>query len=188
MASQLLYTSAPRLLEAGRTGFGTVARHRAVGGLLVASVERVSQFARLSGLSTRRVVLSHRIIHAGAASYHVLSCIRVAGSDYTGRTNHLAHHLIADAREARAAAEAGITPADVLKQMRWLTTWSEAPRFFEPNEEIALTSFRAGTASGDTTSSARCTICPWMRFNMAARRWASISPSAASSQAARSRM
>jgi hypothetical protein len=148
MASQLLYTSAPRLLEAGRTGFGTVARHRAVGGLLVASVERVSQFARLSGLSTRRVVLSHRIIHAGAASYHVLSCIRDAGSDYTGRTNHLAHHLIADAREARAAAEAGITPADVLKQMRWLTTWSEAPRFFEPNEEIALTSFRAGTASG----------------------------------------
>lgn len=148
MASQLLYTSAPRLLEAGRTGFGTVARHRAVSGLLVASVERVSQFARLSGLSTRRVVLSHRIIHAGAASYHVLSCIRDAGSDYTGRTNHLAHHLIADAREARVAAEAGITPADVLKQMRWLTTWSEAPRFFEPKEEIALTSFRPGTASG----------------------------------------
>lgn len=148
MASQLLYTSAPRLLEAGRTGFGTVARHRAVSGLLVASVERVSQFARLSGLSTRRVVLSHRIIHAGAASYHVLSCIRDAGSDYTGRTSHLAHHLIADAREARAAAEAGITPADVLKQMRWITTWNEAPRFFEPSEEIALTSFRPGTASG----------------------------------------
>jgi hypothetical protein len=148
MASQLLYTSAPRLLEAGRTGFGTVARHRAVSGLLVASVERASQFARLSGLSTRRVVLSHRIIHAGAASYHVLSCIRDAGSDYTGRTNHLAHHLIADAREARAAAEAGITPADVLKQMRWLTTWNEAPRFFEPSEEISLTSFRASPGSG----------------------------------------
>jgi hypothetical protein len=148
MASQLLYTSAPRLLEAGRTGFGTVARHRAVSGLLVASVERASQFARLSGLSARRVVLSHRIIHAGAASYHVLSCIRDAGSDYTGRTNHLAHHLIADAREARAAAEAGITPADVLKQMRWLTTWNEAPRFFEPSEEISLTSFRASPGSG----------------------------------------
>jgi hypothetical protein len=148
MASQLLYTSAPRLLEAGRTGFGTVARHRAVSGLLVAAVERSSQFARLPGLSTRRVVLSHRIVHAGSASYHVLSCIRDAGSDYTGRTNHLAHHLIADAREARAAAEAGITPADVLKQMRWKSSWSEPPRFFEPSEEMALTSFRAHPPAG----------------------------------------
>jgi len=30
MAWQLIYTSAPRLLEAGRSGFGTVARHRAI--------------------------------------------------------------------------------------------------------------------------------------------------------------
>ncbi len=142
MASQLIYTSAPRLLEAGRTGFGTVARHRAVSGLLVAAVERVSQFAHLSGLSPRRVVLSHRLIQAGATSYHLLSCIRDAGSDYTGRTNHLAHHLIMDAREAQLAAEAGITPADVLRQMRWRSSWSESPRFFEPAEEISLSSFR----------------------------------------------
>lgn len=148
MASQLIYTSAPRLLEAGRTGFGTVARHRAVSGLLVAAVERVSQFARLPGVNPRRVVLSHRIIHAGAASYHVLSCIRDAGSDYTGRTHHLAHHLIADAREARAAAEDGLTPADILRQMRWRTEWNESPRFFEPDEEIPLTSFRRSTSGG----------------------------------------
>ncbi|MES2594571.1 MAG: hypothetical protein V4662_04510 [Verrucomicrobiota bacterium] len=148
MASQLIYTSAPRLLEAGRTGFGTVARHRAVSGLLVAAVERVSQFARLPGLNPRRVALSHRIIHAGAASYHVFSCIRDAGSDYTGRTNHHAHHLIADAREARAAAEAGLTPADILRQMRWRSTWSDAPRFFEPDEEIPLTNFRRSPATG----------------------------------------
>ncbi|GEP43924.1 hypothetical protein [Brevifollis gellanilyticus] len=148
MASQLIYTSAPRLIEAGRTGFGTVARHRAVSGLLMAAVERVSQFARLSGLSARRVVLSHRIINAGAASYHVFSCIRDAGSDYTGRTNHLAHHLIADAREARAAAEAGLTPVDILRQMRWRTAWSDAPRFFEPDEEVPLTSFRRSPATG----------------------------------------
>ncbi|MCA1964412.1 MAG: hypothetical protein LDL31_10745, partial [Prosthecobacter sp.] len=127
MASQLIYTSAPRLLEAGRTGFGTVARHRAVSGLLVASIERVSQFGRGPGQNPRRVVLSHRILHAGAGSYHVFSCIRDAGSDYTGRTNHLAHHLIADAREARAAAEVGLTPANILQQMRWRSTWTEPP-------------------------------------------------------------
>lgn len=161
MSSQLIYTSAPRLLEAGRTGFGTVARHRAVSGLLMAAVERVSQFARQPGLSPRRVVLSHRLIHAGASTYHVLSCIRDAGSDYTGRTNHLAHHVIADAREARLAAEAGITPADVLRQMHWRVTWSESPRFFEPSEEISLTSFRPGITSPERALAAAQT---WQRL------------------------
>jgi hypothetical protein len=47
MAWQLIYTSAPRLLEAGRSGFGTVARHRQIGPLLVSACERASQFARL---------------------------------------------------------------------------------------------------------------------------------------------
>ncbi len=148
MASQLIYTSAPRLLEAGRTGFGTVARHRAVSGLLVSAVERVSQFGRAPGQNPRRIVLSHRILHAGAGSYHVFSCIRDAGSDYTGRTHHLAHHLIAEAREARAATEAGLTPADILRQMHWRQTWSEAPRFFEPDEEISLTQFRPHPSIG----------------------------------------
>ncbi len=148
MALQLVYTSAPRLLEAGRTGFGTVARHRAAGGLLVAAVERVSQFGRSAGQNPRRVVLSHRILHAGASSHHVFSCIRDAGSDYTGRTSHLAHHLIADAREVRAAAEAGLTPADILRQMPWRSSWNEAPRFFEPDEEVSLTSFRPMRTAG----------------------------------------
>lgn len=148
MALQLVYTSAPRLLEAGRTGFGTVARHRAAGGLLAAAVERVSQFGRSAGQNPRRVVFSHRILHAGASSHHVFSCIRDAGSDYTGRTSHLAHHLIADAREARAASEAGLTPADILRQMSWRSSWNEAPRFFEPDEEVSLTSFRPMPATG----------------------------------------
>ena len=140
MAWQLIYTSAPRLLEAGRTGFGTVARHRGVGELMAGAVERISQFARLPGLGARRVIHSHRILTAGATQMHVFSCIRDAGSDYTGRTNHLAHHLIAEAREVRAAMEAGITPADILMQMKWRTAWNEPPRFLDPSEEIALTS------------------------------------------------
>ncbi len=147
MAWQLIYTSAPRLLEAGRTGFGTVARHRAVSGLLVAAVERFSQFARLPGLDTRRVIHSHRIVTVGASQYHVLSCIRDAGSDYTGRTNHLAHHLIAEAREVQALLGTGITPAEVLLQMAWQTHWQETPRYFDPAQEISLSSFRPRSGS-----------------------------------------
>ncbi|MFC5454907.1 hypothetical protein [Prosthecobacter fluviatilis] len=141
MAWQLIYTSAPRLLEAGRTGFGTVARHRAVSGMLAASVERFSQFARLPGHDPRRIVHTHRILILGSSTYHVLSCLQDAGSDYTGRTNHIAHHLIAEPREIRALASAGLTPADVLLAMPWRSSWSEGPRYLDPSEEINLASF-----------------------------------------------
>ncbi len=141
MAWQLIYTSAPRLLEAGRTGFGTVARHRAVSGMLAAAVERFSQFARLPGHDPRRVVHAHRILTVGSSTYHVLSCLQDAGSDYTGRTNHIAHHLIAEPREIRALSASGLTPADALLSMTWRTSWNEAPRYLDPSEEINLSSF-----------------------------------------------
>lgn len=143
MALQLIYTSAPRLLEAGRTGFGTVARHRAVSGLLAAAVERVSQFARLPGHDPRRIVHAYRVLTVGAATYHVLSCLRDAGSDYTGRTNHIAHHLIAEEREVRPLAAMGITPADVLRAMPWRDSWTGAARFLEPADEVDLASLGA---------------------------------------------
>lgn len=141
MAWQLIYTSAPRLLEAGRTGFGTVARHRAVSGILAASVERFSQFARLPGHDPRRVVHAHRILTVGSGTFHILSCLQDAGSDYTGRTNHIAHHLIAEPREIRALSAAGLTPADVLLSMGWRSSWSEGPRFLDSAEEVNLSSF-----------------------------------------------
>lgn len=150
MAWQLIYTSAPRLLEAGRTGFGTVARHRAVGGMLASTVERLSQFARLPGHDPRRIVHAHRIVTVGGGTFHVLSCLRDAGSDYTGRTNHLAHHLIAEAREARALSTAGITPADVLIAMNWRTSWADGPRFLDAAEEVDLSTLRAAPASAWT--------------------------------------
>jgi len=146
MAWQLIYTSAPRLLEAGRTGFGTVARHRAVSGMLASSVERFSQFARLPGHDPRRIVHAHRILTVGSGTYHVLSCLQDAGSDYTGRTNHIAHHLIAEPREIRALTTTGLTPADVLLAMPWRTAWNEGPRFLDPAEEVDLSSFAASNS------------------------------------------
>jgi hypothetical protein len=143
MAWQLIYTSAPRLLEAGRTGFGTVARHRAVSGILASSVERFSQFARLPGHDPRRVVYAHRILTVGSGTFHVLSCLQDAGSDYTGRTNHIAHHLIAEPREIRSLSAAGLTAADVLLSMTWRSSWSEVPRYLDPAEEVDLSSFTA---------------------------------------------
>jgi hypothetical protein len=147
MAWQLIYTSAPRLLEAGRTGFGTVARHRAVSGMLASTVERFSQFARLPGHDPRRVVHTYRVLTVAGASYHVFTRLRDAGSDYTGRTNHLAQHVIAEAREIRALAASGLTPADVLLAIPWRESWTEGPRFLDPSEEIDLSNFPPAASS-----------------------------------------
>ena len=148
MAWQLIYTSAPRLLEAGRSGFGTVARHRQISPLLVSAIERASQFARQPGLDPDRVVFAHRIVAVGGGRFHVLSCIRDAGADYTGRTNHIAHHLIAEPREIAALGSSGPSPADILLAMPWVAAWHEAPRHLDADEEIALVHFSAPPSDG----------------------------------------
>ncbi len=141
MAWQLIYTSASRLLEAGLTGFGTVARHRAIPPLVVKAVERISQFARLPGYDQARIIFSHRILTVGGSRFHVLSRLRDAGSDYSGRTNHIAHHVIAPASEIAQIAPGAVTPADVLMQMTWLDRWDRTPEWLESSEEIPLTNF-----------------------------------------------
>jgi hypothetical protein len=146
MAWQLIYTSAPRLLEAGRSGFGTVARHRQISPLVVSACERASQFARLPGLDADRSVLAHRIVAAGGENFHVLSSIRDAGADHTRRTNHLAHHLIIEEREIAHLRAPAPSPADILLAMPWISAWHQAPRWFDAADKVDLAGFaqRAG--------------------------------------------
>lgn len=141
MAFQLVYTSAGKLLDAGRSGFGTVARSKSISALVVSAIERVSQFANLRGLDRTRVIHVHRRITAGSNRFHILTRIVDAGADYTGRTNHLAHHLVVSQEEAARAAARGITPADVLRQFPWLDRWDGAARFFDATEDVSLQNF-----------------------------------------------
>jgi hypothetical protein len=132
MALQLIYTSAPRLLQAGRTGFGTVAAHPGIPSWLVGEIERASQFSRVPGLDSARVVVRHMVFGQGDRVHHVLSRIQDAGADYTGRTNHIAHHFVFTAAEAAKATALGVTPVDVLAFLEshklWQTAWDGEPR------------------------------------------------------------
>ena len=138
MAQQLVYTSAGKLLDAGRSGFGTVARSKSLSPLLVSAIERVSQFANIRGTERSRVIFVHRRIVAANNRVHLISRIADAGADYTGRTNHIAHHLIVSQEEMNGAAARGITPADILMQFPWLPRWEGAPKFFGPEEDVPL--------------------------------------------------
>jgi hypothetical protein len=144
MPWQLIYTSAPRLLTAGQTGFGTVARHRDIPPLVVSAVERASQFARLPGMDAARVVYSHRVVDAAGARYHVLSRVASAGADYTGRTNHLAHHVILTAAEAADLAGKEISAGDVLVRFPWRNAWEEGARWLDEHETPDLAGLPPG--------------------------------------------
>lgn len=144
MALQLIYTSAPRLLQAGRTGFGTVAMHQGIPAWLQGEIERASQFSRVPGLDPSRVVTRHMVFGQGDRTHHVLSRIQDAGADYTGRTNHIAHHFIFTAAEAAHATTQGVTPADALKYLEshglWATNWSGEPRYLTEEESLPVES------------------------------------------------
>jgi hypothetical protein len=160
MAFQLVYTSAAKLLDAGRSGYGTVARSKSITPLVVSAIERVSQFANLRGLDRNRVIHVHRRITAGSNRFHILTRIVDAGADYTGRTNHIAHHLVISQEEAARAAARGTTPADVLRQFPWLDRWDGAARFFDANEDVPLDHFRPDGRNSGSQSWAALTGNP----------------------------
>lgn len=143
MAWQLVYTSAPELLDAGRTGFGTVAKHDSIRPALQTELERVSQFSREQGLGKERILFCHRVIELRGERFHVLSRIRDAGADYTGRTNHIAHHIVLTSSEAASAWRTNhCTPVDMMlwisEQGIWRDHWGERSRLLGADEEIAI--------------------------------------------------
>jgi len=143
MAWQLIYTSSPRLLQAGRTGFGTVAKHAAIRGALQSELERFSQFSRIEGLRSDRTLYYHRVLSVQGETFHVITRLKDAGFDYTGRTNHIAHHIVIPSSEL-AVNPKGLSPVDVIlaftHKRLWRDTWDEAPLEFSPAEDISLAS------------------------------------------------
>lgn len=144
MSYQLLYTSAKRGLEPGKSGFCCVARDRDIPPDLAFELERLSRFeAPRQGLSPR--VLRHRIVELRSGIYHVLSRLQDAGVDYSRRNNHIAHHLVF------TPAEVSLLPnpaAILLHWTAWREDWSEPPRVLEIGEAFSLHQLDAGSANG----------------------------------------
>lgn len=138
MAWQLVFTSAPRGLAVGRSGFCTVARPKEMRDLLVTAIERISSFHHLRGNEAgsavnEPVISSLRILELRGSRYYLLTRMRDCGLDYTNRTNHIAHHLIFSEEEIGAFP----SPAYILHHWSgWLSSWQGEPRFFGPQDEV----------------------------------------------------
>lgn len=130
MPQQLIYTSAPRGVDVGRSGYCTVARTSTMGESLVQRLEQFSYYERLSehGGKEERTVFIFRNIDIRGKAYYVLSRIKDAPADYTGRTNFIAHHLVFTPDEVVNMP----TPAVLLNHWSgWKDHWEQEPTLFE---------------------------------------------------------
>ncbi len=131
---QLIYTSAPRLLEAGKTGFGTVARSRQLPQSLITYLERISTYDRSAGVEALQC---YSVFRMGLMVYHIFTRIGDCGVDYTKRTNHIAHHFIVQDDVVCEGPLAAVSPAAFMMslQHKWKTQWTGNPAWIDEESE-----------------------------------------------------
>jgi hypothetical protein len=113
MAWELCYTSAPRGLKPGSTGFCTVAATAGLPEVVAGKLEMLSGYKELFPPNDPRfgsnpVLWSHVRLSAQGRSYHVLSRVSAAPPDYTGRTNKFAHHVALEESELPPSGPAAL--------------------------------------------------------------------------------
>ncbi len=130
MSQELIYTSAPRGLKPGSKGFCTVAQTAGLSAAWAERLESLSGYRPVYPLGDARsadnpVALAHwRVtVPGGGGPRSVLSRVRFAGADYSGRSNKLARHVVLDPAEQSPAG-----PAWTLLHDRADAAWSGEAR------------------------------------------------------------
>jgi hypothetical protein len=129
VALELIYTSAPRGLKPGSSGFCTVAATAGMPAPLAAQLEALSAYrpayrAGAADASRNPVSTAHYRIRVGGRFVSVLSRVQFAGVDYSRRSNKLAHHLALDAGDQSPAGPAWLAQQAGL----FVAAWDEEPR------------------------------------------------------------
>ena len=124
MPLQLIFTSAPQGLTPGRSGYCTIARHRAI-------PDRLAQLLESVGTPHEKPegeTFTFRLLEAGGKNWYVLSRFVARGLDYTQRDNRLAHHLIFSLEEASVLPP----PAAIAGRWKgWRNEWTGAPTWLD---------------------------------------------------------
>jgi len=105
MSLELIHASVEKGLRGG-AGFGTAVATKGMPLPLERALEELSayDFDPQRAVGADRVDWAHRVLTVQGRTYSVLSCTAPCGSDWSGRPNRVAHHIVVDAPER---AEAG---------------------------------------------------------------------------------
>jgi hypothetical protein len=132
MSQQLIYTSAPRGLRPGNQGFCTVAATQGMSTLVMERLESLSIYPR-DAAAVGAFVHSHFRISLGGKVLHVLSRIQGVEAEYTGRSNHLAQHLVLEPHELPPGGPAWLLTQNGL----WLRNWEGEPRWLAAGKGVS---------------------------------------------------
>ena len=107
MALELVHSSVSRHLLGGE-GFGPVVMSREFPSALLAALEERSAIPESAFSQAGWNQLYYAIVEAGGKSWTTISRLCTCGTDYSGRGNRLAHHVVLEASDRRAAGPAAI--------------------------------------------------------------------------------
>ena len=121
---ELYYTSAPRGLRQGSSGFCTVAMTQGMPAALVDRLESLSNYQPIflpgsPNAPKNPVAFAHWRLVAGGRAQSVLSRIEYQGLDYTQRPNKLAYHIAVDPAQQPAGGPAWIMRQPGIMQTHW---------------------------------------------------------------------
>lgn len=127
MPHELIYTSAPRGLRPGTTGYCTVAHTPGLDPNLAEQLQALSHFRHLHvGDDPNRngnpIAFAHSILTLGYRVYHVVSRVADSGLDHSGRSNFLAHHVVFDTDSIP-----DVGPAWLCEQRFFVQKWDRQP-------------------------------------------------------------
>ena len=130
MSEELVYTSVPRGLKQGSSGFCMVAMSEGMREQWVERLEMLSGYRPVFPLGhpsskMNPVNWAHWHITVGGRTRSVLSRIAFAGADYSQRSNKFAHHLVLEPSEQPPAGPAWL----MMQPEVMLTSWEEEPRY-----------------------------------------------------------
>ncbi len=129
MSFEIVYTSSQRGLNSGATGFCTVAATTGIPRLLQEKLESLSgyQHQHKPGSNRNAVSFCCQAVRVQQETYVVLSRVADAGTDFSGRSNKIAHHLALSLNEVRSA---NCSPTMLLADEKfWYTKWSREPEW-----------------------------------------------------------
>ncbi len=122
MAWELVYTSAPRGLTTGSTGFCTVAHSQGLPASLQPRLEALSGYRpprQKPDDGAMPVRYSHVLLNHAGQTLSVLSRVAAAGVDHTGRSNKLADHRVLMPHERAAAGPAWVARQPNIFREHW---------------------------------------------------------------------
>ena len=140
MAFELVYTSVPRGIRSGSSGFCTVAYTNGLAANLIVQLESMSAYKTYfphydANAAFNPVAYSHFIYQHSGREHHILSRICFYGQDYTRRSNKLASHIVMSTAEISSVPGG---PADVfLLDGVVRSEWQGEPELFEKQLQIS---------------------------------------------------